>query len=265
MATKFGDFSKGPKDLLGDDYSSSISLKCKKPAGPVAVTIETERGGGGALSAKVGTKFAYAGFNVDKGQLKADGSRVLETSVKPCPGCKVSFKAGKGADLCVDYTKGAFYATSVLDVLDTSKISASASMGHPSGFTFGGATVYGLAGKTGFTAYDVGLKYSQGPLLASLTTSGKLGTFNVALKYKVNDEITVASQTAHSSSKTCDVLAIGGLYKAEFGDVKAKIGSNGMFSAVLIKEIAPKVTIKASGAVSTSDFSNFTTGLGIEM
>lgn len=265
MATKFSDFSKGPKDLLNDDYTSSISLKCKKPAGPVTVTIETERAAGGALSSKIGTKFAYAGFNVDKGQLKADGSRVLETSVKPCPGCKVSFKASKGADLCVDYTKGNFYATSVLDVLDTSKFTASASMVHPSGFAFGGATNYALAGNTGFTAYDVGVKYSQGPLLASVTTSGKLATFNIGLLYKVNDELTLASQTSHSSSKTCDVLAIGGLYKAPFGNVKAKIGSNGMLSAALVREIAPKVTLKASGAVSTSDFSNFKTGLGIEM
>lgn len=252
---------------MNDDYSSSITLKCKKGAGPVAVTIETERAAGGALSSKVGTKFVYAGFSVDKGQLKADGGRVLETSVKPCPGVKVSFKANKGADLCVDYTKGNFFATSVLDVLDTSKFSASASLVHPeSGFSFGGATNYALAGKSGFTAYDVGVKYSQGPLLASVTTSAKLSTFNVACLYKVNNDLTLASQTSHSGSKTCDVLAIGGLYKTPYGDVvKAKIGSNGMLSAALIREIAPKVTLKASGAVSTSDFSNFKTGLGIEM
>lgn len=252
-------------DLLSDDYSSSITLKCKKGAGPVAVTIETERSAGGALSSKVGTKFSYAGLSVDKGQLKADGGRVLETSIKPCPGVKVSFKANKGADLCVDYTKGNFYATSVLDILDQSKFAATASLVLPSGFAFGASTNYALAGKTGFTAYDIGAKYSQGPLLAAVTTSGKLSTFNLGVLYKVNDEVTIASQTTHSSAKTCDVLAIGGLYKAPFGDVKAKIGSNGMLSAALIREIAPKVTLKASGSVSTSDFSNFKTGLGIEM
>lgn len=266
MACKYGDFAKGPKDLLNDDYTSSVTLKCKKNAGPVAVTIETERGAGGALSSKVGTKFSYAGFNVDKGQVKADGGQVLETSMVPCPGCKVSFKANnKAADLCVDYTKGNLFFTSILDVLDTSKFSATASIVHPSGVAFGGATNYALAGKTGFTAYDVGLKYSQGPLLASLTSSGKLSTFNVGLLYKVNSDLTVASQTSHSSEKGFDLVAFGGLYKAPFGDVKAKIGSNGMLSTVLIKEIAPKVTIKASGSVSTSDFSNFKAGLGIEM
>lgn len=266
MATKFSDFAKGPKDLLGDDYTSSLSLKCKKNAGPVGVTIETERGAGGALSSKLSGKFSAYGISVDKGQLKADGGRVLETSMKPCPGVKMSFKANKGADLCIDYTKGNFYATSVLDVLDTSKFSASASFVNPAaGFAFGGAANYALAGKTGFTAYDVGLKYSQGPLLASVTSSGKLSNFNIGVLYKVNDELTVASQTSHSSAKSCDILAIGGLYKAPFGNVKAKIGSNGMLSAVVVKEVVPKVTVKASGSVSTSDFSNFKTGLGIEM
>lgn len=231
----------------------------------MAVTLETERGAGGALSSKIGTKFAYAGFSVDKGQIKADGGQVLETSVKPYPGFTLGFKASKGADLCLDYTQGTFFATSVLDVMDTSKVSASASYGLSSGFTFGGSAIYGLAGKTGFTAYDMGMKYSQGPLLASVTTSAKLSSFNLDLLYKVNDDITLASQTTHSSAKSVDVLAIGGLYKAKFGIVKAKIGSNGILSTALIKEIAPKVIVKASGSVSTSDFSNFKTGLGIEI
>ena len=256
------------KDLLNDDYTSAISLKAKKNAGPVAVTIETERSSAGALSSKVGTKvmnLGGTGFNVDKGQLKADGSRVLESHINPCPGVKVSFKASKGADVIVDYTKGSFFATTQLDVMDMNKCSASASFAHGSGITFGGATDYSLAGKSGFTAYDVGMKYTHGPLVGSVTTSSKLSTFNIGLLYKINDDITVASQTTHSSAKTCDVLAIGGLYKAPFGNVKAKIGSNGVLSAALIKEVAPKVMVKASGSVSTSDFSDFKTGLGIEI
>jgi len=268
MATKFSDFNKAAKDLLNDDYTSAISLKAKKNAGPVGVTIETERSSTGALSSKVGTKIMNlggTGFNVDKGQLKADGARVLETHVKPCPGVKVSFKASKGADLIVDYTKGSFFATTQLDVFDMAKCSASASFAHESGVTFGGATNYSLAGKSGFTAYDVGVKYTHGPLLASVTTASKLSSFNVGLFYKVNNDLTVASQTVHSSAKSCDVMAIGGLYKAPFGNVKAKIGSNGIFSAALIKEVAPKVLVKASGSVSTSDFSDFKTGLGIEI
>ena len=67
-------------DLLNDDYTTKTTLKCKKSAGPVGVTIETERGEGGALSSKIGTKFAYAKFNVDKLQATANGGKVFETS-----------------------------------------------------------------------------------------------------------------------------------------------------------------------------------------
>lgn len=251
---------------MNDDYTSAITLKCKKNAGPVAVTIETERGAGGALSSKVGTKFSYAGFSVDKGQLKADGGRVLETSVVPCNGCKISFKANKGADLCVDYQTGNFLATGVLDVLDQSKVSATASYALPSGIAFGTGTDYSLAGKTGLSAYDVGVKYSKGPLLASLTTSSKLSKYNVSFLYKVNNDITVASQTSLSSAKTCDNLAIGGMYNLnKYGVVKAKIGSNGVLCGAWIREVAPKVKVTASGSVSTSDFSDYKTGLGIEI
>jgi len=267
MATKFSDFGKGAKDLLNDDYTTAVSLKTKKNAGPVAVTIETERSASGALSSKIAGKVMNVGgtgFNVDKGQLKADGSRVLETHVIPAPGFKISFKASKGADVIVDYSKGPLFATSQLDVLDMSNLSASASYAYgTSGVTVGGAAVYGLKGKTGLTSYDVGVKYTHGPLLASVTSTGKLSAFNLGLLYKVNDDLTVASQTSHSSNNRCDVLAIGGMYKAPFGNVKAKIGSNGILSAALIKEVAPKVMVKASGTVSTSDFSDFKTGLGI--
>lgn len=254
-------------DLLNDDYTSAIFLKCKKSAGPVAVTIETERGAGGTLSSKVGTKFAYAGFSVDKGQLKADGSRVLETSVKPCTGCKVTFKANKGADLGVEYTKGNFYATSVLDVLDTSKISATASLAHPTGgFSLGASTDYSLAGKTGFNAYDLGVMYSKGPLLAAATSASKLSKVNISLLYKVNNDLTVASQTSHSASKACDVMAIGGMYSGlPYGILKAKIGSNGVLCGSLVREVAPKVKMTLSGSVNTADVSDFKTGLGFEI
>jgi voltage-dependent anion channel protein 2 len=265
MATKFEDISKGPKDLLTDDYSTKITLKCKKNAGPVAVTIETERGEGGALSFKIGTKFAYAKFNVDKAQATANGGRVLETSLNVAPNVKLSFKANKGADLLVDYTSGNFYATGILDVAEMSKFSTSACLGLPSGITAGGNATYALTGKSGLTGLNVGASYANGPLFASLTSANKFSTVNLGLMYKVNNEISLASMTAHSGDKVCDVDGVGGSYKASFGTVKAKYTGSGMVSASLIKEIAPKVTLTASGTASLSDFSTFKYGLGIVM
>ena len=249
---------------MNEDYSTKTTLKCKKSAGPVAVTIETERGEGGALSSKIGTKFAYAKFNVDKAQATANGGRVLETSLKVAPNVKLSFKANKGADLGVDYTSGNFYATGVLDVAEMSKFSTSACIGLPSGIKAGGDATYALAGKSGLTGLNVGASYTSGPMFASLTTGSKFSSVNLSLLYKVNDDLSVASSTTHSSEKTCDVGGVGCAYKASFGTVKAKYGGHA-FSASLIKEIAPKVTLTASGSVQGTDFSTFKYGLGIVM
>lgn len=253
------------KDLLEDDFTTKVSLKCKKSAGPVAVTIETERGSGGALSSKIGTKFAYSGLSFDKLQLKADGGHVLETSMKPAPGFKVAFKGNKGADLCVDYTKGNLYTTAIFDVNNRSKFSGSACVGLASGVKLGGDLTYGLSGKTGVTAFNVGGSYASGPIFASVTSASKMSQVDLALSYKVSDDLTLASLTSHSSAKACDCVAVGGAYKASFADLKAKVGSDGIISASLVKDVAPKVTLTASGSVSASDFSNFKYGVGIVM
>lgn len=250
---------------MNDDYTTKQTLKCKKDAGPVSVTIETERGEGGALSSKIGTKFAYAKFNVDKAQATADGGHVLETSLKIAPNMQLSFKAGKGADLGIDYTQGNFYATGVLDVVDLSKFSTSACISLPSGVKAGGDATYGLSGKTGLTGLNVGASYGHGPVFASATSSSKFSAVSLSIMYKVNPAITVASVTTHSSDKACDISGIGGSYKADFGTIKAKYNAAGVVSASLIKDIAPKVTLTASGSASVSDFSTFKYGFGIAM
>ncbi|EED95786.1 predicted protein [Thalassiosira pseudonana CCMP1335] len=268
MAVKYSDIGKSAKDLLNDDYTNSISLKCKGKAGPVGVTVETERSPAGTLSSKVGTKFSYAGLNFDKLQAKADGSNVLETSLAPCAGCKVTFKANKGADLGVEYTAGSIVTTGALDVLNMSKLSTSTCIGVAPGINVGGDLSYNLSGdKAGLSSYNVGASYATGPLFASVTSASKFSQFNVGVLYKVNKDLSLASNTTHSSGKACDVLAIGGAYSglAAVGTIKAKVGSNGVTSACLIKEVAPKVNLTASGSISGVDFSTFKYGLGISM
>lgn len=266
---KFADIAKGPNDLLNDDYTSNISLKCKSSAGPVAVTIETERSPAGALTSKIGGKFAYAGLNFDKLQHKADGSTVLETSLVPCKGCKMTFKANKGADLGVEYTAGSVITTGSLDVLNMSKLSTSTCIGVAPGAFVGGDLSYNLSGdKAGLSSYNVGASYSTGPLFTSVTTASKFSQFNVGILYKVNKDLSLASNTTHTSSKACDVLAIGGAYSGlvgSVGTIKAKVGSNGVTSACIIKEVAPKVNFTASGSISGADFSTFKYGFGISM
>ena len=265
----FADIAKGPSDLLTNDYTSSISLKCKSKAGPVAVTIETDRSSAGALTSKIGGKFSYAGLNFDKVQHKADGSSVLETSLVPCKGCKMTFKANKGADLGVEYTAGSTITTGSLDVLNMSKFSTSTCIGVAPGAFVGGDLSYNLSGdKSGLSSYNVGASYATGPLFASVTSASKFSQFNVGVLYKVNNDISLASNTTHSSSKACNLVAIGGSYSGLAGSVgtlKAKVGSNGVTSACLVKEVAPKVNLTASGSISGADFSTFKYGFGISM
>jgi len=265
MATKFADIAKGPKDLLSDDFTTKISLKCKKDAGPVTVTIETERGAKGALSSKVGTKFAYSALSFDKFQAAPDGGYVLETSYKVAPGFSLSFKGNKGADLGLDYVQGNLFATGVLDVKDMSKVSTSACVGLAGGVHVGGDATYSLAGKTGITGVNFGTSYVSGPVFASVTTSSKFAQFNLGLLYKVNNDLTLASQTSHSSSKLCDCLGVGAAYKAPIGLIKAKYSSGGVVAASIVKEVAPKVTLTLSGSIVASDLSDFKYGFGIVM
>lgn len=265
---KFSDISKPSKDLLGDDYTTSVTLKAKGKAGPVAVTIETDRSPAGVLSSKVGGKFAYAGLNFDKVQAKADGSNVLETSLVPCKGCLVTFKANKGADLGLEYTAGSMTTTGSLDVLNMSKLSTSTCIGVADGANVGGDLSYNISGdKAGLSSYNVGASYAHGPLFASVTTASKFGQVNVGVLYKVNADLSLASSTTHTSAKKCDVLAVGGAYTGfgKAGTIKAKVGSDGVASACLVKEVAPKVNITASGSVKGTDFSTFKYGFGVTM
>lgn len=261
--TKFSDIHSGPTDLLNDDFTSRISLKCKKDAGPVAVTIETYRGSEGILSSKIGSKFAYAGLSFDKVQLQGDGSHILESSLSPVSGVKLSFKGSKGADLVCDYTSGNFNASGTLDVKDFSKFTTSACLGLSSGMTLGGDVTTNLIAPTGVCDFNVGASYSKGSIFTSLSTANKFSTVNAGILYKVNPRLTLASTSSHSSNNACEVLAVGGSYKSGFGYLKAKVGCDGIVSACVIKEVVPKVSVTASVSVLASELSSFKYGLGV--
>jgi voltage-dependent anion channel protein 2 len=261
--TKFADIGKAPKDLLSDDYTTSVSLKCKKNAGPIAVTIDTDRAASGALTSKIGTKATFMDVFFDV-KNKPCGAQTLESSISPCPGCKVTFKGGKGADLDIDYATGKIITNTTIDVKEMSKISSALSLSVAPGIVAGGSATYGLKGK-GLTSYGIAASYSKGPLFTSVESAGNVSSVNVGVLYKVNDTLSVASSSSHSSAKPLDAITVGGIYKAPVGDIKAKFGNDGSISACLIKEIAPKVTLTASGTTTTSDLSNFKYGLGIVM
>lgn len=180
----------------------------------------------------------------------------------------MTFKANKGADLGVEYTAKGMTTTGSLDVLNMSKFSTSTCIGVAPGINVGGDLSYNISGdKGGLSSYNIGASYATGPLFASVTSASKLSQFNVGVLYKVNGDLSLASSTTHSSGKACDVLSVGGSYSGlgSVGIIKAKVGSNGVTSACVIKEVAPKVNLTASGSVSGADFSTFKYGIGITM
>lgn len=260
---KFSDITKVPKDILNDDYTSKVTLKCKKNAGPIAVTIDTDRTAAGALSSKVGGKFTYAGLSVDKVQHDATGSPILETSLTPAPGVKLSFKGGKGMDLGCDYKTGNVCTTAKFDAKSMHKISASATYGLSNGVILGGDSIYNHS--KGLEAINMGASYGSGPLFAALTSSGKGTSFNLSTMYKATPELTLATSTTHSKTQNFSLVAVGGIYKAPFGDVKAKYDGKGVISACLMRDIAPAVKLTASGSIVGTDTSTFKYGLGVSM
>ncbi|GKY95289.1 hypothetical protein MPSEU_000490800 [Mayamaea pseudoterrestris] len=266
MATKFADISKPTKDLLLEDYPTKLLLKCKKLAGPVALTIETEAGKGGSLTSKLSHKFSYAKFNVDKLAHAADGSHTLETSLAVSPEIKLAFKASKGADLCVDYVKGNLYVASVLDVMDMSKISTSACLGIPAqGLRVGGGATYNI-NNGNISDFVVGSSYAKGPIFASLTATSQLSTYNMGLVYMVNKDLVVGSQTVHTADKACTVAALGGSFFApNVGLIKAKMSSGGVVSACVTRQIASGVLMTAGGTLTGADLSTFKPGVTLQL
>merc|ERR1712157_617084 len=168
--------------------------------------------------------------------------------------------------LGIDYTKGNVYATGVLDVVEMSKFSTSACVSLPSGVKAGADATYGLSGKTGVTALNVGASYATGSLLGAVISVNKFSSVNLGLLYNVNPQVTVASMSSHSGDRAFSLIAFGGSYKADFGIIKAKYNAGGLVSASFIKDIAPKVSLTASGSASASDpAATFKYGLGITM
>jgi voltage-dependent anion channel protein 2 len=154
--------------------------------------------------------------------------------------------------------------TAKFDVKDLSKVSTSACLGLSGGIVVGGDAAYSLK-SSALASYNLGASYTKGPLFAAVKTDDKLSSANLSLMYKVSPVLSVASSTSHSAAKSVSVSAVGASYKASFGDFKAKVCGGGVVSASLVKDIAPKVTLTASGSMVKTDTSTFKYGLGIVM
>ncbi|GMH50156.1 hypothetical protein TrLO_g9420 [Triparma laevis f. longispina] len=266
----FKDISKSSNDALGDDYTSKVSSKMKTKAGPVGVTCETTRVSKDKVSLLSKLSFKWAGpsgFSVDKLQLKDNGSHVLETSLVGAagnPNLKFTFKGddSQKGDLGVEYSKGMLGLTAEMDIIELKKVSASALV-TKGDLAFGGNGTFKMAGSS-IDKFSLGASYSAGPIFAALTTD-KFAGANLGLMYKVNGDLSIATSSSHSADKPLDAVTIGCVYNAPVGVVKAKCTSGGVASAVLVKDVAKKVTITPSLQVANGDIKNASFGFGVVM
>ena len=141
--------------------------------------------------------------------------------------------------------------------------------------------------------FSLGASYSSGPIFAALTTD-KFAGANLGLMYKVrrkrraaphllpspptpysnsfsfpppqvNGDLSLATSSSHSADKPLDSVTIGCVYNAPVGVVKAKCTSGGVASAVLVKDVAKKVTVTPSLQVKNGDIKNASFGFGVVM
>jgi len=274
MAPLFADISKGPKDLLADDFGTKMTVKAKVPAGPAVLTLETERKSS-SLSSKVSVKLASStilpkGFSLDKFQMKPDGGNALETSLTgAAPGLKLTFKGNDGGagDLGVEYKKGTLAASAVLDVVDLSKVSTSACFGVGASSNIGGCASYSMSGKEcALSSYSLGGSYSSGALSVSAATGAKISDVNLYTLYKVKPALTVATSTSHSADKPFGKFEVGCSYGgfAKVGVAKAKVNCDGLVSGAIVKKV-DNYTVTAGATVSSADLSTFKWGVGVSL
>ncbi|GMI60699.1 hypothetical protein ScalyP_jg3806 [Parmales sp. scaly parma] len=265
---QFADLAKSVKDLINEDYTSKVTCKIKTKAAGVAITNETTRVDGGALSSKISAKFAGpSGFAVDKFQLLENGGHKVETSlVGVVDGLKFTFKGNldkDAGDLGVEYNKGKTFFTGDMDVIKLTKMNASVctSMGA---ISLGGKAGYSF-GKNTLTSYDVGASYSAGKLFAALQSGDKLGNANMSLHYAVNSDLKVASMSSHSAAEPLGNVWLGCSYAAPVGQIKAKVCSDGLVHACLIKKVASGVSITPSLQLAANNIGSLKWGLGCQL
>eukprot|EP00520_Triparma_pacifica_P004542 CAMPEP_0118643450 /NCGR_PEP_ID=MMETSP0785-20121206/6398_1 /TAXON_ID=91992 /ORGANISM="Bolidomonas pacifica, Strain CCMP 1866" /LENGTH=268 /DNA_ID=CAMNT_0006535115 /DNA_START=888 /DNA_END=1694 /DNA_ORIENTATION=- len=264
----FSDIDGTASDFFSDDYTKKVTCKIKTKAGPVGVTCETERKtkGSTSLLSKLSFKWAAgSGFAIDKLSMKPDGSHVMETSLTGvAPGLKFTFKGddAQNGDLGLEYKKDAVGVTAEMDIIELKQVSASLAAAKGD-LAFGGSATYKISGGA-LDAYSVAASYTAGSLFASVV-SDKFSSFDLGFNYKVNGDITVGTMSSHSASKPLGSITAGASYNAKFGTVKGKATSDGVLSAVLVKEVAKKVMVTPSVQVKAADFANATWGLGVTM
>jgi len=243
-------------DLLTDDYISNLILKSKQHRGPLLLTLDTSRSTNGCLATKLSSKFTYRNLTIDKLQLNQEANGALESRLMVCKNTVLGFIGdSRAASLNLEYKSSNVLLNSVLDVQDFKKMSTTGKVTLNDKINLASDLSMDLVSSR-IDSVNIGLSYTTNGMKTSLSTLNGLHKplLNLSVLYTVNPNMSLASSVIHSChDRTRNNITIGTSYKAPFGQVKAKVDTQGSVKMALVKTVGDGVKVTVGGGLNVGE------------
>jgi len=243
-------------DLLTDDYTSNLSLKSKQQRGPLLLTLDTSRSTNGCLTTKLSSKFTYKNLTIDKLQLNQEANGALESRLTVCKNTVLGFIGdSRAASLNLEYRNSNVLLNSILDVQDFKKMSTTGKVTFNGKINLASEVSMDLVSSR-INSVNMGLSYTTNGLTTSLTTLNGLHKplMKLGVLYMINPNMSLASSIIHSChDKTRNNVTIGTSYMVPFGQVKAKVDTQGSVKMVLVKTVGDGVRVTLGGGFNVGE------------
>ncbi|CAE7461855.1 unnamed protein product, partial [Symbiodinium microadriaticum] len=232
----------------------------------LTTTTDCNCGAKCSLGGKVSARWAHpSGFNLDKLEVKGNGSVAVETSLTDvAPGVKFEFKGDDQckSDLGVQYKHEMATANVEFDVAEFSAVNASVLAGSGA-FTGGASTTLTLGDRMDLTRFDFAASYSVAKeLFAGLHITNKFSKYALSLGYFACPKYQLAGVFNFTPEKSATHLVFGGSYKCNPDTtVKAKADSDGVLGLSVKQMLSSNCSITTAAQVPSSDFSAYKLGI----
>lgn len=264
----FSDFNKSILDTLKDDFDTKVRYTLKvKATAPKGVTItQTTEHINGKLSGKVSAKWAgQGGFNLDKFEVKSDGSITTETSLSNLArGVKLEFKGNDKnlGDLGVTYEHAHLTATAVVDVANFDTATASVH-GGANNVTAGANAVVKVGEKSSLQEFNVLASYSMPKqFFLGFLTQKKFTDFGLSLNYVGLAKYTFVGKANYAPADHKSTFEVGAVYKCCcHTTMKAKVDQAGLVSLSLKQALENKTVLVGAVQADPRDISSLKFGL----
>lgn len=289
--TKFKDFGKDAKDLLGSDwYSYDTKLKVKtKAANGVTFTTSGAISGSAVKPGKIEAGFKPVdGITIKKLSATTAGTLIGEASLDDVmQGLKFTVKIQEGkvggkdkdiGDLLIDYKGDGFESNTTVDVINGPSVTENLSIKYDS-FVLGGSATYNTGydppHTSGPTKFAVGAGYTDKDFVATVLANGKPGKdgskWGVDVSYfqKLSGDINIAAILGIKDVQAPKPsLEVGGTCKMDSeSTVAGKVDTTGILSFGYEQKINSGITLLTSAQVDgtkfTDDSSNHKLGMSL--